>query len=117
MSLSFQLGLQHLHLPFGFVKVLGQAFDLLLLRIKLNPGPGLHVLLNFHPQNISVDGQRHPVGNRLDFPLFLFNRPAHIADPLLHSGLHVFARLHLFTQLRLVLGNLAPHLFVVGLEL
>jgi hypothetical protein len=73
--------------------------------------------LNFHSQNIGVNGKRHPVGNRLDFSLFLFNRPAHIADPLFHSGLHVFARLHFFSQLRLVLGNLAPHLFVVSLEL
>jgi len=59
VPLCLELCFNNIKLSLGFVELVAQPLNFVVLLFKLDPVPRLNVLLDLHPQDIGVDGQGH----------------------------------------------------------
>ena len=116
MSLRFQLSLNNVQLPLGFVELFTKAFKFMLFLLYFHPVSALYVFLDFHAHDVCVDRQSHLVGHLVNFALLLFDGTPHIAQASFKTNLQFFAGLHFFAETFLEGDTLATHLLVVELE-
>lgn len=100
----------------GFIKVLREPFDLLLLRVEFHPVARISFFLDLHAQDVRVHGQGDLVGHGFDLALLALNCAPHVVQSLVKRLLDVFTRLDLLAQPGLVGRGLLPHLLIVLFE-
>ena len=98
MALGVELHLDDIKLALGFIVLLTEAVDLVLLRVELDPVPAFDVLLNLHSHDVGVDWQSHFVGHGVDLPLLLLYSSAHVIKTFLNGEFKLFFGLNLLRE-------------------
>lgn len=78
---------------------------------------GFEVLLDLHPEDISVDRKSELLRHLIHFSLFEIDQTSHVTKSALEIQFGLFALLNFFSQSFLVLVDLAFDLLVVASEI
>jgi hypothetical protein len=110
------LGLGDVELSLGLVVVFLKTLNFSLFLVNFKPMPPFDVFLNFHPENIGVNGQDHLGLDHLDLLLLLLDQSPHLRNPVFLFPFRLLPSCDGFRKSSLGLGQLALDVLMVALE-
>lgn len=113
----FKLGTKDIKLSFWFVELVRKPFVFIHFLLQIDSMAGFKILLNFHPQNISINRQRQLLSHRVHFSLFHFHKSPHIRQSPFKINFNFLSRLNFLTESFLISAQLFFNLIIMSSEI
>lgn len=117
IPLSFNLCFCNIKLSFCFVELVLKSLIFLDAKLKISSMTSFKVFLNFHSQDISINGQLNLLRQLLQFTLLHVKLSSLVRNPALKAELTFFVRLNFLAETFLISSNLSLYLIVVRAEI